>query len=342
MVEDNNIELETNVETNNIELEGTISEVGPKGEKGDIGLQGPPGISPKVSFEKINKVLKITIEDQEGKHIAYLNDGKDGTGSGDMQKEIYDTDNDGVVDNAQKVNNHIVKSDVPENAKFTDTIYDDTNLKKLISDLNNIKADKNNLDQKVDKIPGKFLSSNDYTDEEKEKLNSLKYIDFDKKNNEVQFKVGEEKVYPNIKRELVSATCTLNQRYNHQHLVAWSPAKINLTNFKTTSSKLQFENNQIKIGKGIAKILVSGQIAFWKGNNPTLDFVQADILLNGISKAFCTIIQNDIYQLSCLLTPILLEVKENDLIGLGASFGSKLQTFGVLENGTYLTVEVIE
>jgi hypothetical protein len=145
-------------------------------------------------------------------------------------------------------------------------------------------------------------------------------------------KIGKKKV----------AACTLNQRYNHQHLVAWSPTKINLTNFKTTSSKLQFENNQIKIGKGIAKVLVSGQIAFWKGNNPALDFVQADILLNGISKAFCTIIQNDIYQLSCLLTPILLEVKENDLIGLGASFGSKLQTFGVLENGTYLTVEVIE
>lgn len=138
------------------------------------------------------------------------------------------------------------------------------------------------------------------------------------------------------------ATATLTQRYNHQHLVAWKPAKINLNNFKTTSSKLQFESNQIKIGKGIAKVLVSGQIAFWKGNNPALDFVQADILLNGVSNTFCTIIQNDVYQLSCVLTPILLEVKENDLIGLGTSFGSKLQTFGVLENGTYLTVEVIE
>lgn len=138
------------------------------------------------------------------------------------------------------------------------------------------------------------------------------------------------------------ATATLTQRYNHQHLSAWTPAKINLNNFKTTSSNLQFESNQIKIGKGIAKVLVSGQIAFWKGNNPALDFVQADILLNGISNTFCTIIHNDVYQLSCVLTPILLEVKENDLIGLGTSFGSKLQTFGVLENGTYLTVEVIE
>jgi len=150
----------------------------------------------------------------------------------------------------------------------------------------------------------------------------------------------DDYIYINNKKQV--ATATLNQRYNHQHLVAWKPAKINLTKFKTTSSKLQFENNQIKIGKGIAKVLVSGQIAFWKGNNPALDFVQADILLNGISNTFCTIIQNDVYQISCVLTPILLEVKENDLIGLGTSFGSKLQTFGVLENGTYLTVEVIE
>jgi len=65
-------------------------------------------------------------------------------------------------------------------------------------------------------------------------------------------------------------------------------------------------------------------------------------LLNGISTAFCTIINNDVYQLSCVLTPILLEVKENDLIGLGTSFGAELKTFGVLETGTYLTVEVIE
>lgn len=138
------------------------------------------------------------------------------------------------------------------------------------------------------------------------------------------------------------ATATLTQRYNHQHLSAWKSAKINLNKFKTTTSELKFENNQIKIGKGITKILVSGQIAFWRGSNPIVSFLQSDILLNGISTAFCTIINNDVYQLSCVLTPVLLEVKENDLIGLGTSFGAELKTFGVLETGTYLTVEVIE
>lgn len=177
----------------------------------------------------------------------------------------------------------------------------------------------------------------------------MKVARFNKKiiTEDIYKKTSENKIiqlddYIEIIGKKIVATCTLNQRYNHQHLVAWKTAKINLNNFKTTSSKLQFENNQIKIGKGIAKVLVSGQIAFWKGNNQALDFVQADILLNGISNTFCTIIQNDHYQLSCVLTPILLEVKENDLIGLGTSFGARLQTFGVLENGTYLTVEVIE
>ena len=41
--------------------------------------------------------------------------------------------------NANTVNNHTVKSDVPENAVFTDTVYDDTEVKAEISK----KADKN-------------------------------------------------------------------------------------------------------------------------------------------------------------------------------------------------------
>lgn len=40
---------------------------------------------------------------------------------GSMLKTVYDTNNNGVVDNAEKVNNHTVFSDVPLNAIFTDT-----------------------------------------------------------------------------------------------------------------------------------------------------------------------------------------------------------------------------
>lgn len=44
--------------------------------------------------------------------------------------------------NSDTVNNHTVKSDVPENAKFTDTVYDDTEVKAEIAK----KADKSYVD----------------------------------------------------------------------------------------------------------------------------------------------------------------------------------------------------
>ena len=40
---------------------------------------------------------------------------------GGMLKTVYDTNNNGIVDNAEKVNNHTVLKDVPANAQFTDT-----------------------------------------------------------------------------------------------------------------------------------------------------------------------------------------------------------------------------
>jgi len=46
-----------------------------------------------------------------------------GLGVGDMAKSIYDTTNNGIVDNAEKVNGHTVESDVPAGAMFTDTVY---------------------------------------------------------------------------------------------------------------------------------------------------------------------------------------------------------------------------
>lgn len=40
---------------------------------------------------------------------------------GGMLKATYDRNNNGIVDNAERVNNHTVNSDVPFNAIFTDT-----------------------------------------------------------------------------------------------------------------------------------------------------------------------------------------------------------------------------
>ena len=68
------------------------------------------------------------------------------TVAGKMTKSVYDSNNDGVVDNAEKVNNHTVHSDVPAQAVFTDTIYDDTEIKADIGDLDNLQtSDKTSL-----------------------------------------------------------------------------------------------------------------------------------------------------------------------------------------------------
>ena len=45
------------------------------------------------------------------------------SGSGDMSKAVYDTNNSGTVDNSDKVNNLTVETAVPQNAIFTDTVY---------------------------------------------------------------------------------------------------------------------------------------------------------------------------------------------------------------------------
>jgi len=57
---------------------------------------------------------------------------------GDMVKEVYDRNDNGIVDNAEKVNNHNVYIDVPADAKFTDTVYDDTIIRDRVTYLMNI------------------------------------------------------------------------------------------------------------------------------------------------------------------------------------------------------------
>lgn len=106
--------------------EQTLNLTLPKGDKGDTGSKGDTGndgFSPTVTTSKSGKVTTITITDANGPHTATINDGADGQGSGDMLKSTYDTNASGVVDNAEKVNNHTVAADVPANAAFTDTTY---------------------------------------------------------------------------------------------------------------------------------------------------------------------------------------------------------------------------
>ena len=90
---------------------------------GTDGTDGVDGVSPVVSMEKQGKVTTLTITDAAGTHTTEIRDGNDGSGTGDMLKATYDTNDNGVVDNAEKVNNHTVEIDVPANEVFTDTTY---------------------------------------------------------------------------------------------------------------------------------------------------------------------------------------------------------------------------
>ena len=132
-------------------VQGPQGEVGAKGSQGETGPEGPQGPqgNPGPTGEDGNGIVNIELVSTSGKlktyrinftdgtHFDYqVRDGNDGSGSGtgDMVKAKYDANDNGIVDNAERVNGHTVDSDVPAGAKFTDTVYDDTEVKQNITD----------------------------------------------------------------------------------------------------------------------------------------------------------------------------------------------------------------
>lgn len=67
-------------------------------------------------------------------NLTYTKDGQTYTVGqlADMKKEVYDRDNSGIVDNAETANTHTVDTNVPADAVFTDTVYDDTELRSEV------------------------------------------------------------------------------------------------------------------------------------------------------------------------------------------------------------------
>lgn len=91
---------------------GPKGATGDKGEKGDTGstgatgatgAAGQDGISPTVAVSKVGTIATVTITDRDGEHTFTVNDGADGQGSGDMLKSTYDTNGNGIVDNAERL-----------------------------------------------------------------------------------------------------------------------------------------------------------------------------------------------------------------------------------------------
>ena len=62
---------------------------------------------------------------------------------------------------SEQLGNHTVKSDVPENAVFTDTVYDDTEVKESIDELNsNLSNKQDSLTDSVTGIKAKITLEN--------------------------------------------------------------------------------------------------------------------------------------------------------------------------------------
>ena len=122
---------------------------GPKGYQGETGVDGVDGRG-IVSIDKTSgtsmpgtsDTYTISYTDDTTSTFSVYN-GADGEGSGDMLKFVYDTNNDGIVDNAELVNGHTVLSDVPADAVFTDTVV--TKTSDLTNDSGYITNSVNNL-----------------------------------------------------------------------------------------------------------------------------------------------------------------------------------------------------
>lgn len=80
--------------------------------------------SRKITYKDLCAAVAVTLGISDIKSTA----------DGAMQKNAYDTDGNGRVDDADKVNGHSVESDVPADAVFTDTVYDDYDVKKSVTD----------------------------------------------------------------------------------------------------------------------------------------------------------------------------------------------------------------
>ena len=70
--------------------DGGLQNPATKNIRGPEGRTGAPGYSPTVTVSKLGKVTTVTITDENGAHVFTINDGQDGTGSGDMHTSTYD------------------------------------------------------------------------------------------------------------------------------------------------------------------------------------------------------------------------------------------------------------
>lgn len=87
-----------------------------------VGTSGNETIAGVKTFSS-SPIVPAPTTNMQAATKKYVDDSVSGAGGGDMLKSVYDTNNNGVVDNAALVNGLSVETAVPSGALFTDTTY---------------------------------------------------------------------------------------------------------------------------------------------------------------------------------------------------------------------------
>lgn len=227
-----------------------------------------------------------------------------------------------------------------------DTFKQQTN--KTVQDLTD------DVSGKVDKISGKGLSTNDFTDDLKQKLDDIgegSFLPTGGTTGQVLAKASDSDgdvewveqtggsggaVINQTNVEMVTAALTASQKMTTTE--AWQAVKVNFDNVTDTES-LILQDGGIKIGKGISKILVSANLAFLEALTGR---VQILIRKNNTTVGkYIAKEQNNIYM--NLTMPVqVIDVTEGDIITL-ITGSSNVQTGKtIVKDITYMTIVAIK
>jgi len=121
----------------------------------------------------------------------------------------------------------------------------------------------------------------------------------------------------------------------------YASTKLNLSDNVVVGNKLSVVSGGIKIGAGVSKIMVSGQVTIYRGTSK--NGVGVDIRKNDdlIAYSRCNFV--DWSEATATVTPVLESVQEDDIIYLcfkNADATSQYTLQG--QKSTVLTVEVVE
>lgn len=192
-----------------------------KADAGDFdGQDGEDGFSPSAKVERINNGAKITITDKSGTTEAIVNDGQGGGegGTSDYTKLTNKPSINGIELNGNKSlddlniqhkGNYALKSEIP--TVDVDKAYVDQELSK-----------------KVDSVQGKGLSSNDFTNDAKSKVDAIpadaKYTDTVYDDTEIKKEIST------VKQDLLSKYEKPSTGIAENDLSAEVKAKLNSNN----------------------------------------------------------------------------------------------------------------